>query len=219
MAESPECISPDYGETDNEQGTCECGIRTWTRWLPYIILLVAAGMFIKDMRTQRERAKIATTIKWQASQPIEHVLIHHQLEGRSVGIVRACPPNLVSNLIQALQQTVPSRPFSQNASLEGSECSILLIYTNGQKAAFRAVRLDNEPLTLYVGTILPEKIDDSVRARLSAPAKVENAGPVLGQILDEINAIGDRLPPDEELREKLQRTTMDAGATEVAPEE
>jgi len=202
---------------ENEATSCECGIRKWTRWLPYLILLVAAALFISDMRTQRERAKIAATIKWQASQPIEHVLIHHQLEGRSVGIVRACPPNLVSNLIQALQQTVPSRPFSQNVTLEGSECSVLLVYTNGQRAAFRVVRLENEPLTLYVGTVLPEKIDDGVRARLSAPAKVENAGPILGQILEEINAIGDRLPPDEELRERLQKAST--AETEESSEE
>jgi len=199
------------------------------RWLPYIILIVAGVLFLNDIYSKQQHAKrsqqahqekIAEIIRYQASQPIERVLIMHQLEGRSVGIVRACPPELVPNLIDALQRAASTPPFPDSTALEGSDSRILLIHTNGTQSAFRAVRLDNDPETLFVGTFLPEKFSQDEggepqrRARLTNPAKIEHGGPILGQILAEIIALGDKLPSDEELR-KLN----DARRTEEATTE
>ena len=239
MSESYESNSPENCTVEHESPSCECGLRKFTKWLPFLILLVAAALYVRDQYAQRQRAMLAQWqlgakagmtagfIQSQARQPVDRIIVMHQLEGRNVGIVSMCPPVLASNLVQALQTIVPTPHFSDNAKLEGEECVLTLVHSNGVPVKLRAVRLESEPDALYVGLMFAETVDGAenedgspqLRFKFSDPAKVEGAGPILGEILDAVNALGGRLPPDDELRERLQNARKPEAAGAMPEEE
>ena len=192
--------------SDSEKTSCADSYKPFTRWLPYLLLILAAALYIHSLTTKSKNAKVAAIVRAQASEPFSQVMVAYRLEGRNTAILAVCPPNLASNLMHTFTTAAPMSPFRRNRMLEGTRCEIIVTHTNGTRSAFVAARLDNDPLTLYVGTILPENVSGTNVLRLSTPTKVENAGPILGQIIDEIIQLSETLPSDEILLERARNT-------------
>ena len=199
---------------DSEKPSCACN--AFSRWLPYLLLIAAAALYAYNFHTKSKYSKVAGIIRYQASQPFSQVFVVYRLEGRTTGIAKQVPPDLATNLMQSLATATPRPPFK--GVLQGTECEIVVAHTNGTRSAFKAVRLDDDPLTLYIGTMLPENISGTNVLRLSTPAEVKNGGPILGQIIDEIIQIGANLPSDEVIREKALNQIKQAEETSTNDE-
>ena len=204
---------------DSEKPSCPCGFLV--RWLPYLLLIAGAILFARSQYAKFDGT--ASIIRYQASQPFAQVLVIYRLEGRNTAIGIPCAPDVATNLMQALAKAKPTYKKTMEG-LEGAECEIRVMYRDGTRAAFKAARLEQDPLTLYVGTMLPENSSDVSPEeipvlKLSMPAKVKNAGPIIGQIIDSLNAVGAQFT-DEELMEKVRGATerKDAAPTEAAGE-
>ena len=196
-------------DVPNDSAKSPCVRRPCARWLPLLPLAVAAVLYGYSLHAGKY-ARTAKAVRTQAGRPFSQVLAVYRLEGRATGIIRVLPPDLATKLMEAMASANPMPPFKEDEMLEGDQCDIIVTYPSGARATFSAVRLYNDPDTLYVGTILPENVtgaetNATPTFTLSPPARVRKAGRIIGQLIGEINAMSENLPSDEELQKTVSR--------------
>ena len=174
--------------------------------LPFLFLILAGVLYFHSIRTS-EYAQTAKAIRIQASRPFAQVAIVYQLEGRGTSIVTPLPPNLAADLMGAMSNAQPMPPFE--GTVEGDPFRIVVTHPEGTRTTFFAVRLDGDPETLYVGTVLPESISGTAtnaapHFTTSPPARVRGAGLIAGQVIDQNKAMGEDIPSDEEFFEWMK---------------
>ncbi len=189
---------------------------------PFVLLLGAALLYLRDIRAARQRTLAARAVRREASLPAADVVILHRTEEREMPFVVRCPPNVASNLLVALSHAEPVK--FPRGGVEGEEFEIRLVRTNATVSVLRAVRLEGDPGTLFVGTktqSAPSEEGTPGAWTVSRPARVQKAGLLFGAILEGIHKASDKLPPEEELRRTIlsnaaQRAQSPAG-TNAAP--
>ena len=197
---------PSHNEpTKPEKSFCPC--RPHARWLPILLLVFAAASYGYSLYAGRY-ARVAKAVRVQAGRPFSQVSVVYRLEDRPTGFIRILDPDTATELMQAMAKARPMRPFRESAAMEGDLCDIMVTYTNGTRATFMAVRLYGDPETLYVGTMLPGTVavpDAPPRFELSPPARVEGAGTLVGRVIGEMKTLGENLPANEDLIERVKQ--------------
>lgn len=199
------------------RSACPC-----TKWLPLLLLAAAAFLYVRDMRSARQRTDAANLVRSQVAQPIGGVAVSHLLEGRTIPFIVRCPVNVASNLLVGLSHAEPTR--FPKGEVEGDEFEIHLIQTNSTATILRAVRLASDPEALYVGVRQPvgptaapavqgKAGDKQAGWTVSMPAKVPGAGALVGEILGNIQKAAEKLPPDAELAQAMSNAVQKAATT------
>lgn len=193
---------------------------------PFVLLLGAALLYLRDIRAARQRVKAAQAVRSEASLPAADVVILHRTEGRDMPFVVRCPPSVATNLLAALSRAEPVK--FPRGTVEGEEFEIRLGRTNATVSVLRAVRLEKDPETLFVGTKTQTGGHETGEPKawtVSRPAKVPGAGLLFGAILEGVHKASDKLPPEDELRrailsnaaQRAQSAALPVGESAAAP--
>lgn len=195
---------------------CKCGLSTGhcSRWLPYVLLIAAALLYTRDLIHSRRRVAAANDVRRAAQGPFSRVGISQSVDGRSMPLLVFIDVDSASNLLSKIRQAEPAR-FPQG-TVEGTECQIQLVSTNGAIRQLRAARLNNSPNDLYVGLryqCISQDPDATNRWTVGLPALVKGAGPDLDKALAYISNAATNLPPDSVILEKLSNSVQRANSS------
>ena len=188
-----ECDGAAATGCEEAEAACPCS-GGFYRVLPYLLLAAAAGLWIWNNQKMKE----VRTVVEKLATPIRAVMIGQKVEGHETTAVVVCPPTEATKLLECIAQAKPAR-FPRKA--EGTECEIHLIHTEGPETVLKAVCLEDDPETLYVGVKYPGKRDEHgtvLSWTVSPPVQVPKGGVLVNDILNLIHkvtpAIIEKLP-------------------------
>lgn len=123
-----------------------------------ILIIVAAWLYWRDIKSGREQIKAANIVRMCASTPLSVMGLMLDSTGPASNAYMACSTDVTTNIIANLLRAEPTA--FPSGIVEGDEYQIFLLYTNRASAYLRAVRLYNDPSNLYVGVRQPVKFNE-----------------------------------------------------------
>ena len=150
-----------------------------------ILLVVAAALYWRDMRTNKEKTAAAGMVRLNATTPMIAMGLMLDSTGAAQNILIGCPRDIATNIISKLAQA-EATDFP-GGTVEGDEYKIYLMFTNRTMAVMRAVRLYDSPSNLYVGMQIPAEFDENktpVSWIYTRPALVPDLGSLFKDMAD-----------------------------------
>jgi hypothetical protein len=183
-------------------------------WLSLLLLIIAAGLYVGDVRASRARAAAANEIRGLAAQALSAVAIGTRLPGREVPILAHCPAPLASNLVIAIANAQPAK-FPRGV-VEGLEFELHLIGTNRQSRVIEAAILDHVPESVFVRSKRSTKNGEAEgktrEIRYWQPVRLDDVGVPVMQFMEMIENSAQKLPSDEEIMNAASNVMTSAAA-------
>lgn len=192
----------------------------WTQLLGAILILAAAAHYIRSSKIKAASRDAARTLAEAVFEGgVTFVGVSHTLEGMDLPpVLHPCDLHTATNLLASMAKAEPM-PMPKG-SIDGDLFTILVKGTNETMRAFRAIRPASEPSNAYIGVLSFSQNEQGERIEnVSAPARVPEAGTLLGDILKTMVERGTKISEDPNFHSSFSNLLERAASQHALPQE